>query len=51
MPTLLWIPGAVTPFVLPSARVHAIGYGGLLSKSLNHIWTSQAMLNTYEIEK
>jgi len=30
MPTLLWMPGAVTPFAPP---LHAIGYGGLLSES------------------
>ena len=31
--------------------LHATGYGGLLSESLNHVWASQAMLTMYEIEK
>jgi len=30
--------------------LHATGYDGLLSESLNHVWASQAMLAMYEIE-
>jgi len=46
MPTLLWMPGVVVPFA--SLRLHATGYGGLLSETLNYVWAKQAM---YEIEK
>jgi len=42
------MPEAVAPLAPPP--LHACGYGGLLSESLNHVWASQALFTVYETE-
>ena len=39
------------PVWSPPRPLHTTGYGGLLSESLNHVWTNQALLTMYEIER